>query len=89
MNSVEIKIFGQTFLINPPDGKREYYLDIASRLDRMMVEEGRKSDIRSDVKVAVKIAFLLAAENMGLRAEKDKGLEILERIDSHIDSFGV
>lgn len=85
---MEIKIFGQTFRINPPDGEKEYYLKIASFLDKMMEEEGRKENIRSDIRVAVRVAFRLATENMGLKSEMDKGLKILERIDGNIDSFG-
>ena len=87
MNYIDIKIFGQTFQINPPDSKRQFYIDIANKVNEMMTEEGKKADIRSDVRVAVKVAFILAAENMELKGEINKSLEVLERIDNNINAL--
>lgn len=89
MKSIEIKIFGQTFLIKPPEGKQQFYEDVAHNLDKMMNDEAIKADIRSDIRAVIKVAFVLAAENNELKAELNKSLEVLKRIDNNINSFGV
>ncbi len=85
MSSMEIRILGQSFLIKPSEDKKDFYVDVASYLNSIMNDEVKKSNVNSDIKIAVKVAFRLAAENMELRAEKNKILEIIERIDNNID----
>ncbi len=85
MSSMEIKILGQSFLIKPSEDKKDFYRDVASYLNSIMNDEVKKSNVNSDIKIAVKVAFRLAAENMELRAEKNKILEIIKRIDNNID----
>ena len=88
MDSIEIKIFGQSFLINPPEGKKQFYADVACKLDRMITDECNKPSIRSEVRAAIRVAFILAAENAKLKADLDKSLEVVKRIDNRVDSFG-
>lgn len=91
MSSVEVRIFGQSFRINPPDGDKDFCLDVASSLDEMLETEGRAcrgGHVYSDVRVAIMVAFRLALENRGLTSKMNKGLEILDRIDNKISSCG-
>lgn len=89
MSAVEIKIFGQSFLINPPEGTVKFYEDAARKLDKLMTEEAHKMELRSDAKVAVKVAFMIFTENMMLKSELEKSAEIVEKININIEKTDI
>lgn len=83
MNSIELKIFGQHLRLNVPKGKEQQYTAIADELSEMMEEFLKKSQLRSDIKAAVSIAYKLLLENKQLK----ETLSYYEGIDSKIDDF--
>ena len=82
MSSFELTILGQHLLLNVPEGK-EYYQDIANELSDMMNEFLKKSQLRSDVKAAVSVAYKLLLENKQLK----ETISYYENIDSKIDDL--
>ena len=89
MGVVEINILGQSFLINPQGQNDVYYKEIAAKLDRLMAEESKKTELRSDVRIAVRVAFILAVENSFLKTSVDRCNEVLCRIEDTINSLDV
>ena len=61
MSSFELTILGQHLLLNVPEGKEQYYQDIANELSDMMNEFLKKSQLRSGV------AYKLLLENKQLK----------------------
>ncbi len=82
MSSFELTILGQHLLLNVPEGKEQYYQDIANELSDMMNEFLKKSQLRSDVKAAVS-AYKLLLENKQLK----ETISYYENIDSKIDDL--
>ena len=70
-------------LLNVPEGKEQYYQDIANELSDMMNEFLKKSQLRSDVKAAVSVAYKLLLENKQLK----ETISYYENIDSKIDDL--
>ena len=56
---MELKVLGQNLLLNVPKGQEQYYSDIAQELNEMMDELGKKTQLRSDIKIAVSVAYKL------------------------------
>lgn len=83
MHSIELKILGQHLLLNVPEGKEQYYRDIAKELSEMMDEFLKKSQLRSDIKAAVSVAYKLLLENKQLK----ETVTYYENIDSKIDDL--
>lgn len=83
MGSFELTILGQHLLLNIPDGQEQYYKDIANELSDMMDEFLKKSQLRSDVKAAVSVAYKLLLENKQLK----ETISYYESIDSKIDDL--
>lgn len=83
MGSFELTILGQHLLLNIPDGREQYYKDIANELSDMMDEFLKKSQLRSDVKAAVSVAYKLLLENKQLK----ETISYYERVDSKIDDL--
>lgn len=83
MGSFELTILGQHLLLNIPDGQEQYYKDIANELSDMMDEFLKKSQLRSDAKAAVSVAYKLLLENKQLK----ETISYYERIDSKIDDL--
>ena len=83
MSSFELTILGQHLLLNVPEGKEQYYQDIANELSDMMNEFLKKSQLRSDVKAAVSVAYKLLLENKKLK----ETISYYENIDSKIDDL--
>lgn len=83
MRSFELTILGQHLLLNIPEGQEQYYKDIANELSDMMDEFLKKSPLRSDVKVAVSVAYKLLLENKQLK----ETISYYESIDSKIDDL--
>ena len=83
MSSFELTILGQHLLLNVPEGKEQYYQDIANELSDMMNEFLKKSQLRSDVKAAVSVAYKLLLENKQLK----ETISYYENIDSKIDDL--
>ena len=80
MGSFELTILGQHLLLNIPDGQEQYYKDIANELSDMMDEFLKKSQLRSDIKAAVSVAYKLLLENKQLK----ETISYYESIDSKI-----
>ncbi len=83
MSSFELTILGQHLLLNVPEAKEQYYQDIANELSDMMNEFLKKSQLRSDVKAAVSVAYKLLLENKQLK----ETISYYENIDSKIDDL--
>lgn len=83
MGSFELTILGQHLLLNIPDGQEQYYKDIANELSDMMDEFLKKSQLRSDIKAAVSVAYKLLLENKQLK----ETISYYESIDSKIDDL--
>ncbi|MDE7314200.1 MAG: cell division protein ZapA [Mucispirillum sp.] len=83
MGSFELTILGQHLLLNIPDGQEQYYKDIANELSDMMDEFLKKSQLRSDAKAAVSVAYKLLLENKQLK----ETISYYEKIDSKIDDL--
>ena len=83
MSSFELTILGQHLLLNVPEGKEQYYQDIANELSDMMKKKKKKSQLRSDVKAAVSVAYKLLLENKQLK----ETISYYENIDSKIDDL--
>ena len=83
MSSFELTILGQHLLLNVPEGKEQYYQDIANELSDMMNEFLKKSQLRSDVKAAVSVAYKLLLENKQLK----ETISYYENNDSKIDDL--
>lgn len=83
MSFFELTILGQHLLLNVPEGKEQYYQDIANELSDMMNEFLKKSQLRSDVKAAVSVAYKLLLENKQLK----ETISYYENIDSKIDDL--
>lgn len=83
MGSFELTILGQHLLLNIPEGQEQYYRDIAKELSGMMDEFLKKSQLRSDAKAAVSVAYKLLLENKQLK----ETISYYESIDSKIDDL--
>lgn len=83
MHSIELKVLGQHLLLNVAEGKEQYYIDIAQELSDMMEEFLKKSQLRSDIKAAVSIAYKLLLENKQLK----ESISYYENLDSKIDDL--
>lgn len=89
MKTVELKIFNQTLKINLAGASEDFYEQIALELDTLLVKEAAKIDFSSDVKVAVRVAFLLALENANLKEALEKSDKVLDRISSNLNALNV
>lgn len=89
MNSIEIKVLGQSFLINPPGEEHDYYRAIASDLDKKLHDLLVKSQLRSDVKAAVQMAFMLTVENERLKAKLKNIQDFEYKIDECISKLDI
>lgn len=78
---MELKVLGQNLLLNVPQGQEQYYADIAKELNNMMDELGKKTQLRSDIKVAVSVAYKLLLENKQLQETISCYSDIDNRID--------
>ena len=78
---MELKVLGQNLLLNVPKGQEQYYADIAQELNEMMDELGKKTQLRSDIKVAVSVAYKLLLENKQLKETISCYSDIDNRID--------
>ena len=78
---MELKVLGQNLLLNVPKGQEQYYSDIAQELNEMMDELGKKTQLRSDIKVAVSVAYKLLLENKQLKETISCYSDIDNRID--------
>lgn len=83
MGSFELTILGQHLRLNIPEGQEQYYKDVANELSEMMDEFLKKSQLRSDAKAAVGIAYKLLLENKQLK----ETISYYESIDSKIDDL--
>ena len=83
MGSFELPILGQHLLLNIPEGQEQYYRDIPKELSGMMDEFLKKSQLRSDAKAAVSVAYKLLLENKQLK----ETISYYESIDSKIDDL--
>lgn len=83
MSSFELTILGQHLRLNIPEGQEQYYKDVANELSEMMDEFLKKSQLRSDAKAAVGIAYKLLLENKQLK----ETISYYESIDSKIDDL--
>lgn len=89
MKTVELKIYNQTLKINITDENMGFYELIASDLDDMMFQEEKKLDFLSDVRVAVRVAFMLAVENVTLKKSLEKSDEVIDRIAYNLKSLDI
>ena len=78
---MELKVLGQNLLLNVPQGQEQYYADIAYELNQMMDELGKKTQLRSDIKIAVSVAYKLLLENKQLKETISCYSDIDNRID--------
>lgn len=78
---MELKVLGQNLLLNVPKGQEQYYADIAHELNEMMDELAKKTQLRSDIKVAVSVAYKLLLENKQLKETISCYSDIDNRID--------
>lgn len=78
---MELKVLGQNLLLNVPKGQEQYYADIAHELNEMMDELAKKTQLRSDMKVAVSVAYKLLLENKQLKETISCYSDIDNRID--------
>lgn len=83
MGSFELTILGQHLRLNIPEGQEQYYKDVANELSEMMDEFLKKSQLRSDAKAAVGVAYKLLLENKQLK----ETISYYESIDSKIDDL--
>lgn len=83
MHSIELKVFGQTLLLNVAEEKDQYYIDIAEELNNVLEEFSKKSQLRSDIKVAVSVAYKLLLENK----QQKEFATFYEDIGNKIDSL--
>lgn len=83
MGSFELTILGQHLRLNIPEGQEQYYKDVANELSEMMDEFLKKSQLRSDAKAAIGIAYKLLLENKQLK----ETISYYESIDSKIDDL--
>lgn len=89
MKTVELKIYNQTLKINITDESSGFYELIASDLNDMMFQEEKKLDFLSDVRVAVRVAFMLAVENVALKKSLEKSDEVIDRIAYNLKSLDI
>lgn len=89
MKTVELKIFNQTLKVNLADGSEDFYAQIAGELDGLMSQEASKSAFISDAKVAVRVAFMLAAENAKLKEALDKSDKVIDRIAINLKTIDI
>lgn len=83
MDSIEFKVLGQSLKLNVHKDEEQYYKEIAEELERMMVEFINKSQLRSEIRAAVSIAYKLLLENKKLQNQ----LSCYDGIDSRIDEL--
>lgn len=89
MNSIDLKVLGQSLKLNVPKGEEQYYKEIAEELNKMIEEFVSKSQLRSEIRAAVSVAYKLLLENKKLKEQLSCYDEIDSRIDELINKFDV
>ncbi len=84
MKPVELKIYNQTLKVNVNGDTMDFYESVAARLNELMNLEEKKSNFLSDIRVAVRVAFMLALENEKLKESIDKSDKVINRIASNL-----
>lgn len=87
---MDIKLLGQTFVINVTKEKEAFYKAVASELDKNLHEVLEKARLKSDVRAALQVAFSIACENATLKeaalnGSSDEAFK-LQQISSRLDS---
>ena len=54
MNSIELKIIGQSLRVSVAEGQEQYYRDIAKELTEQIDEFLKKATLRSEIKATVR-----------------------------------
>ena len=57
MHSIDLKILGQSLKLNVPEGQEQFYKDIANELTLQIEEFLSKSQLRSEIKAAISVAY--------------------------------
>ena len=83
MNSIELKIIGQSLRVSVAEGQEQYYRDIAKELTEQIDEFLKKATLRSEIKATVSVAYKLVLENKQLKEQ----LSCYENIDNRIDDL--
>lgn len=83
MNSVDLKVLGQSLKLNVSKGEEQYYKDIAKELNEMLEEFLQKSQLRSEIKAAISVAYKLLLDNKNLKEQ----LSCYDNFDSRIDDL--
>lgn len=84
MKPVELKIYNQTLKVNVNGDTMDFYESVAARLNELMMREEKKSNFLPDIRVAVRVAFMLALENEKLKESIDKSDKVINRIASNL-----
>ena len=87
MDSIELKVLGQSLRLNISKGEEQYYKDIASELNGLIEEFLQKSQLRSEIKAAISVAYKLLLENKKLQEQISCYKDMDSRIDELINKF--